>query len=706
MSKTALQIKDYNLVICEKPDAARRVAEALGDGKPSRLNIGDVEVFVIQKNEGESYVICSALGHLYTVTDPWGAKTTYPVLDVEWAPVHLVDKKPQIGRRIRVIEDLAKSAKLFVHACDYDLEGETIGYNILKYACGGKVDALRAKFSTLTSEELREAFSTLKPGLGLRLAEAGRTRHVIDFIWGVNMSRALSESYYSSNRGYKMISIGRVQGPTLSYVIEREVEIRSHLPTPYWAVSALVEKDTHQLIANYEESKVLARVEAFRIKENCEGKIGLVTNIKTAVVKQLPPTPFNIGDLQHEAYKVFGLTPSQTLRIAEALYLEALISYPRTSSQKLPPSINYPKILHGVSRMEQYRSHASEIANGPLHPRQGFKDDPAHPAIYPTGELPKRPLESRENKIYDLIVRRFFAVFGEDALRERISAVITVSNYNFRVNGRRTLKEGWLKYYGNYAAVEDVILPPLKESDQVKVLSVDAAEKFEQPPPRFNQSSLLEKMENEGIGTKATRADIINTLYQRGYISGESMSATDIGFSVIEVMREYSPSIISTEMTRGVEKELEDIEAGSTSSGQVLEKTVEEILVSLERIKRSEIEIGTGMRSAVASTLQAQRLLGKCPVCKEGSLTILRSRKTGKRFVGCTNYKNGCRGSAPLPQKGNIRPTNKACTTCGWPIIYVRGLGRIPWRLCININCPSKEKKKSEVRTVSKRNNS
>ncbi|MBI4258245.1 MAG: DNA topoisomerase I, partial [Thaumarchaeota archaeon] len=427
VSKTTLQLRDYNLVVCEKPDAARRIAEALADGKPSRLNIGDIEVFAVQTG-GESYVICSALGHLYTITDPWGAKTTYPVLDVEWAPTNLVEKKPQIGRRIRVIEDLAKRAKEFVHACDYDLEGETIGYNILKYACGGKVNALRAKFSTLTNEELKEAFSSLKRGLGLRLAEAGRTRHVIDFIWGVNMSRALSESYYSSNRGYKMVSIGRVQGPTLSYVVEREVDIRTHLPTPYWAVTALVEKDTHRLTANYEEPKVLAREEAFRIKKACEGKIGVISNVKTTVVKQPPPTPFNIGDLQHEAYRVFGFAPSQTLRIAEALYLEALISYPRTSSQKLPPSINYSKILHGVSRIDQYSGHALEIANGPLHPRQGGKDDPAHPAVYPTGELPKRTLEARESKLYDLIVRRFFAVFGEDALRERISAVIAVSN--------------------------------------------------------------------------------------------------------------------------------------------------------------------------------------------------------------------------------------------------------------------------------------
>ncbi len=704
MPKPADELRNYSLVICEKPDAAKKIAEALGGPNTQTLSIRGVDVYLV-KDASHNYMVCSALGHLYTVTDPWGSKTTYPILDTEWVPVHLVDKRPRVGARLKVIEDLAKKAKAFIHACDYDLEGETIGYNILKYACGEKQDAYRAKFSTLTSEELRDAFSSLKPGLGRRLAEAGRTRHVIDFIWGVNLSRALSEAYYSSNKGYKMVSMGRVQGPTLNFIVEREVEIRTHLPLPFWSVTAVVEKDRARLEARYDVPKVPRLSEAVKVKEDCEGKIGVISSIQKAVVRQPPPTPFNIGDLQREAYRVFGFSPSQTLGLAERLYLDALISYPRTSSQKIPPSIGYGKILNGLSRLGQYRGFASEILGRPLRPREGFKEDPAHPAIYPTGEVPRRPLDSRENRLYDLIVRRFFAVFGEDALKERVSVVISVSNHDFRLNGRRTLKEGWLRYYGIYAEAEDVLLPPLEEGEQVKVLSVEVSEKFDQPPSRFNQSNLLEKMEKEEIGTKATRADIISTLYSRGYVSGQSMSATDVGFAVVEVMRKCSPSIVSTDTTRTLEKELEGIEEGVTRASDVLERAVDEIYVSLQEIKRLEEAVGLRMRTAVASTLRSQRVLGACPVCKTGELTIIRSKKTRKRFVGCSNYKReggGCTASAPLPQKGSIKITGRQCKTCGWPIISVF-LRRYPWRLCVNMKCPGKEGgKKTEVRAVPK----
>jgi DNA topoisomerase-1 len=216
--------------------------------------------------------------------------------------------------------------------------------------------------------------------------------------------------------------------------------------------------------------------------------------------------------------------------LAESLYLKALISYPRTSSQKLPPSIGYRKILSNLQRLEQYRSDVSELLTKPLKPFEGKEDDPAHPAIYPTGELPQG-LDERQSKLYDLVVRRFFAVFGDYAVRERVTADIEIGPYLFRVSGRRTIEEGWIRYYRAYAGVKDNPLPDLEEGDRLRVLSVEVDERFEQPPPRYNQSSLLAKMEKEGIGTKATRAEIIDTLYRRGYIVGSSIKATDLAFA-------------------------------------------------------------------------------------------------------------------------------------------------------------------------------
>jgi len=678
----------YLLVVCEKPDAARRVASALGGAvKAERVDDG-VVVYKVDGARGR-YVVCAASGHLYTVWDVDEKKSGYPVLDVSWYPLHAVDKgKSQVGKLINAISGLAKGAAGFINACDYDVEGETIGYNILKYACFGKErSALRAKFSTLTSEELREAFARASAIPVNRLAEAGRTRHIVDFLWGVNLTRALTEAY-SSKGGYRTLSVGRVQGPTLAYIVDRECEIRWFVPTPYWSISALLDKDGFTFRAWYVVEKVERLVEAQAVEEGCTGSEGVVKDVHKQIIRQHPPTPFNLGDLQHEAYRVFGFSPSLTLRLAESLYLKALISYPRTSSQKLPSSIGYRKILSSLQKLEQYRSDASELLTKSLKPFEGKEEDPAHPAIYPTGELPQG-LDDRQGKLYDLIVRRFFAVFGDFALRERVTADIEIGSYLFKVSGRRTVEEGWIRYYRSYSDIEDNPLPILQEGDKLRVASLDVVEKFEQPPPRYNQSSLLAKMEKEGVGTKATRAEVIDTLYQRGYIVDSSIRATDLAFSVVEAMREYSPNIISTEMTREIERALSDIEFGRVSGAEVVEETASHLLSALEGLKAAEEDLGSKVREAAKASLAAEDIVGECPLCGDGRLKVLRSKKTGKRFLGCTNYAKGCRASAPLPQKGKIRSLNRRCKVCGWPMIAVI-LGRYPWRMCVNPNCSTK----------------
>ncbi len=686
----------YTLVICEKPDAAERIADALSEKELNITKIGNVKLFTLKRSD-KTFVICSAIGHLYTVSDPLQKRYVYPVFDVEWFPIHTVDRKRRyLSQRIGVIKKLAEKADIFINACDFDLEGETIGYNILKYACGEKqTDALRAKFSTLTKTELQEAFRTTVRGPGLGLAKAGRTRHIVDFIFGVNLSRVLSESYHVFNKGYRVITIGRVQGPTLSYAVSREVDIRTFVPTPFWSLHVELDKDGVTLVAEYETKRILQLSQVRKMEEDCRGKDGVVTKITRSVFKQSSLTPFNIGDLQKEAYRVFGYAPSQTLRIAERLYLNALISYPRTSSQKLPSSIDYRKILTGLQLNRAYSRDADEVLNGKLVPNQGDKTDTAHPAIYPTGELPKRALSSTENRLHDLIVRRFFAVFGEVALRERISTTVDIGGYLFKILGRRTLKDGWLKFYSKYTGVEDKSIPDLVEGEMLPLLVLLSEEKFDQPPPKYNQSSLLEKMEQEEIGTKATRADIIKTLYDRRYFSGRSITATEIAFSVVEAMENYSPSIISTDTTRRIEEHLEKIEQTQMDEADVIQEAVDQMLESLIAIKKVEKEVGANIAQAVITTLREQRRLGSCPLCKTGILSIIRSKKTGKRFVGCSSYSDGCRASAPLPQRGTITITHKVCSTCGWPIAYVR-FRRRPWRLCVNINCESKKKVKKD----------
>ena len=682
----------YTLVICEKPDAARRVAEALSGGSSSGEQVDGTTVFRFSR-KGVDYVVCAAQGHVYGVSDPSEERSVYPVFDIEWYSSDLLDDdSASAARRISAVRKLSAGASRFVNACDLDVEGETIGFNLLRYACGGKEkEALRAKFSTLTAEDLTKSFDDLRPQQGQGLARAGRARHAIDFVWGVNLSRALSQSALGSGHRYRTVSMGRVQGPTLGFLVQREREIREFVPVPYWKASGVLEKEGKRLIAGYSKDRVGAKSEAEKIREECVGKEAIAEGVHKRTVQVGPPVPFYIGDLQKEAYRAFGYTPSRTLQIAERLYLGALISYPRTGSQKLPPSINYRGILQGIQRTPEYSSLAAELLKNEPKPVQGPRSDPAHPAIHPTGEKPRRPLDASEASILDLVTRRFLAAFGPSARRELVDVSLRVGQHAFKLSGGTTTFPGWMKYYGRYSGFRDVELPRFSEGDRFMVIDVSVEEKFEQKPPRFNQSSLLEKMENEGIGTKATRADIISTLVGRGYVSGESMEVTELGLAVIEVMARYAPSIISTELTRKIEEKLGGVEGGSEVEAGLLRETVRSIASQVTELGANESAVGRDIDTALVSTVAMQVVLGRCPVCGTGELKIIRSRTTKKRFVGCSNYASGCRASAPLPQRGTIRTTPKPCEHCSWPVVYVVS-GRRPWRLCVNPACPARKK--------------
>ena len=670
----------YTLVVCEKPDAARRIAHALGDAKETGASIFDVSF------SGTHYKICSASGHLYGVSDATKNRSVYPVLDLEWAPIEEKGMGTRAARRIGAISHLARGAGAFVHACDYDQEGEVIGHSILQYACGGKyAGASRAKFSTLTYDEIRESFQNLlKPSAGL--AEAGRSRHLLDFIYGVNLSRALAQSFKAGNGGYRKLSIGRVQGPTLAFAADKEREIRLHVPDPYWAITAEFEKNGQVIHATYEKPRIEVRSEAQAVIDACIGRDGSVKNINSSRIALKPPTPFNIGDLQREAYRLFKISPGYTLAIAEKLYLRALISYPRTSSQKLPASINYRKILSALA--SSYNSASILLSKDRLASNEGAMTDPAHPAIYPTGVSSR--LSGLEFKVYDLIARRFLATFGDSALTERVNITINIGEHAFLAEGRTTLYEGWGVFYRPYINLEQSALPALVQGELLANRQVAMEEKFTQPPWRYSQSSLLARMEQERIGTKATRADIIATLFKRDYLAAGriGITVTDLGFAVVELMRERVPAIVSTELTRSMEEQLERIEQGKQDSAPVIEFAVDKLIESLEAFRSGQAEIGRQI-GGVAKQSGASEI-GACPVCKTGRLRMIRSKATKKRFVGCSNYAAGCRASAPLPQKGVVKSYGKVCK-CGWPILWVAfGRGK-KWNMCVNMQCPSRK---------------
>ena len=681
------------LVICEKPRAAERIAKALDEGgKPIRRRVRGVPYFLAHRGEDELLVV-SALGHLYTVAQR-GGRWTYPVFEMRWVPTHEANRRAERTRVfIEAIKGLSGGAEAYVSACDYDMEGSLIAYNILRYICGDDSvkRARRMKFSALTRRDILKAWEGMSQTLDFPLIEAGRARHEVDWLFGINLSRALTLSVKRATGFYKTLSIGRVQGPTLSFLRDREVEVRTFVPTPYWVIEAEAEIGGRRYKVEYSQRRIERESEAQEVAGSCRGREGLIVAVSSRRWRQPPPTLFNLGDLQREAYRVFKYRPSRTLRLAESLYLDAYISYPRTSSQKLPPTIDVREILRGLGGTK-YGSMAEELlSKKTLRPREGRMDDPAHPAIHPTGVAPKG-LRRAEARLYDLICRRFMASLGDEALRESLKAEMEVEGHRFHLKGERTLEPGWRRFYEPYIREREVELPRLEEGMEVRLTRVEAVKRFTKPPSRFNQSSLLRRMERAEIGTKATRAEIMETLYRRGYVEGDPMMMTDLGFAVVETLSHYCPEILSVEMTRRLEKRLEAIQLGEARAEEVVEEAVKTLKPILERFRERETAIGLEIDRAIRGDIIKANTLGRCPRCGR-EMRIFRGRESGKRFAGCVGYFDGnCRLTYPLPQRGRIEVTGEQCKVCGAPVIRVVRRGRRPWRLCINPDCPSKKR--------------
>ena len=610
------------LVITEKPSSARRIAEALDDERqPVSLRYGRVQYYAAKRGEAALLVV-SALGHLYSLTQV-GVGWTYPVYEMKWVQASQANKaNKRVNAYIETISALSKGVDRFVSACDYDQEGSLIAYNVLRYAAGeySLVNSRRMLYSTLTRRDLIESWENMEPTLDYPVIAAGKTRHEVDWLFGINLSRALTLAVRKASGEKKTLSIGRVQGPTLSFVKEREAAIRGYVPMPYWGVNAETMVSGEIIPLEYEKKRLEREVNARELASECRGRDGKVVHVDKGSERLLPPPPFNLGDLQREAYRVFKMSPTATLRAAEKLYLGTYISYPRTSSQRLPPALDLRGILEQLREQRAYSKPAGEIlSRKSLRPRQGKKDDPAHPAIHPTGAKPRR-LKEDEAKIYDLIVKRFLSCLGRPAVREKIDAEVDANGHLFYMRGVKTTKKGWLDTYAPYVEDKETVLPEIEPGMVVPVTKFSTRRRYTRPPKRYNPSSLLRQMENHEIGTKATRANIIDTLYRRGYLTGKRITATGLGLRIAETLEEYCPSILSVEMTRELETSLEEIQVGEKSPEAVVEGVKDSLSPILAQFKEMEGMIGAAITEAVdgGSASELDNLNG-CRVCsREG----------------------------------------------------------------------------------------
>ena len=560
--------KNTTLIITEKPAAAEKIAGALSGATDEKITNKDKVSYYEFYKGSRRYIVGCAVGHLFGVQQI-AKRGPFPNFEVEWRPSHQKGGGAFTKKYLTQLKKLAKEADEFIVATDFDVEGEVIGWNIVRFVCKQK-DAKRMKFSLLTKEALDESFNNLLPTLNWGAATAGETRHYIDWFYGINLSRGLMKAL-SSTGTFRILSIGRVQGPALKIVADREKEIGDFESEPYWNIYLNVKDKKGQKIEVKHPKDIFKKSELLKFK-HLKGKSGeAATTIKEDEVKA--PTPFDLTTLQTEAYKLHGSTPSQTLKTAQSLYLAGLISYPRTSSQEYDPSIGYDKIL---KQLKKYTAAVKYATN--KKPTAGKKKDPAHPAIYPTGENKKVP--ARDKNIYDLIVKRFISCFADSAFLERKRIAVKVNGLNFSANGTQIKDKGWMNVYPH--ATKEEKLPIIDGA--VDVLEIRTEEKETTPPRRYSAASLVKELEKRNLGTKATRANIVETLYSRGYAREKSIEVTELGMRMVDTLEKYAPIILDEEMTAKMTEKLEEMEVSNKDLKKQEEKILDEAKVAVTKI--------------------------------------------------------------------------------------------------------------------------
>lgn len=655
--------RDATLIITEKPQAALKIASALGNARKYSEN--NVPFYELTRN-GKKIIVASAVGHLFNLTYAKGEKG-WPIFKTEWVPSY--ERAAFTRRYYELIKKLAKRANEVVVATDYDIEGEVIGWNILRFIVKQE-DAKRMKFSTLTKPELERAYDNPLPTLDWGQAYAGETRHYLDWFYGINLSRALMSAIKKAG-SFRVLSIGRIQGPALKIIVDREREIADFKSEPYWQVFA----HTHNTPYKY--------VKDIFNKEELED----FKDIKKAVAQTIkktehvePPYPFDLTTLQREAYAWHRISPARTLQLAQSLYLDGIISYPRTSSQKIPAEIEPRKILKQLEKQFPFAKKA--VRDKPV---EGPKSDPAHPSIYPTGELAS--LDGEEKKLYELIVRRFIAAFAHDAVLGRTYGTLTAEDKKFTANGTAIIEKGWIDIYPS--TVEESTVPDI--NGPVNVDKIEIAEKETQPPKRYTPASLITLLEKKNLGTKSTRSMIVETLFDRGYLEGKSIQATPLGMKLIASLEKYSPIIIDENLTRDLEEKMEDLQLKDENRPEK-EKAIladaERIIGTIAReFKEKEAEIGQALVEGSQELREQQReqnIIMPCPQCKVGMLTIKYSKKTRKQFAACTKYPD-CKATYSLPPNSLIKKTDKLSEN-GLPLLMALRKGRKPWIFEFNPN--------------------
>jgi DNA topoisomerase-1 len=688
------------LIVTEKDNSAKKIAQILSGGKAKQDKSYGIP-FYVWEDESDQQRVIGLKGHLMNPVFPEGFS--------EWRkvePRELIDaplQKEPIQKSVhKALRKQAKDADSVVIGTDFDREGELIGLEALEEILdvnpklvgdNGSITGTtirRARFSALTKEEIEDAFNNLVD-LSESLARAGEARQDIDLIWGATLTRFVSLA--TGRLGSSFLSVGRVQSPTLAIVVDRELERRAHVPQPYWEVFAAFEHPDGEFTAHHKVDKFWEEAEAKAALANTRSP-GVVRQVESKRNTRKPPSPFNTTAFTSAASSV-GVSPARAMRIAEDLYMDGFISYPRTDNTVYPESLPVRELLQSIAQVDGFKEAAPIAAKPQLEPTRGKKQTTDHPPIYPTQALdPKVLPDDGHRKIYELVARRFVATFADPAISESTRADIEAGTESYFVRGNVLIEPGFLAVYP-YGRSKDEEIPKVEEGQELPLARDPWADAKEtQPPSRIGQGRLIEMMEELGLGTKATRHDIIQKLYDRGYVQNNPIEPSETGIAMVKAFEKYAKRVATPDMTAELENDMDKIAAGDTTKDQVVDtsrKMLHESYDLMDEHKRELAEI-------IWEGMNQDRILGPCPQCRDAGrvneegntnrLKIIRAKKSGKRFVGCEGYPE-CDQTYGIPQRGDLIRLEANCSICGETPRLKVWTGRRPWNLCLNENCPS-----------------
>ena len=610
------------LIIAEKPSVANDIAKALGGFTKHD------EYF-----ESDEYVLSSAVGHLVEIAAP----EEYEVKRGKWSFANLPVIPPHFDlnpiakteSRLKVLNRLIKrkDVSALVNACDAGREGELIFRLIVQYA-KAKQPIKRLWLQSMTPAAIRQAFSQLRDDQEmLPLADAARCRSEADWLVGINGTRAMT-AFNSKEGGFYLTTVGRVQTPTLSIVVDREEKIKKFVPRDYWEVRAefvcaagvyegrwldtKFKKDENDPEKRAE--RLWSKTAAESIVAACRGKPGKVTE-ESKPTTSMAPALFDLTSLQREANARFGFSAKNTLALAQSLYeRHKVLTYPRTDSRHLPEDYiaTVQQTMDSLSEINNYQKFASKILNSKwIKPNKRIFDNTKvsdHFAIIPTTQIPKN-LSEPEQKLYDLVVRRFLAIFYPAAEYQVTTRFTEVSGHQFKTEGKILTNPGWLVVYGKEAAIdkdteESGMLVAVAPDEKVKTDKIDIHALVTKPPARYSEATLLSAMEGagkfvededlrdamagKGLGTPATRAAIIEGLLSEKYLvrEGKEMIPTAKAFQLMTLLRGLGVAeLTAPELTGEWEYKLSQMERGKMSREAFMREIAQMTQILVKRAK-------------------------------------------------------------------------------------------------------------------------